>query len=141
MKEVQEKVKQTTQEDWKEFEHGCQRWCYTMFSHSCKAWEREYQTVYANPHITDNQIWLEFVRPESILVTNLGTAHWELSQAHQTQAKELFDGQWMIASNRARGADELAYRGIKDFGFEQLPFGVWGKCGFLLPDGYRLQCV
>jgi hypothetical protein len=72
--------------------------------------------------VTSKQRLLEFARPLSIYYTNLGRGG-EIDQRltaiglqHACLAEKI------IAEAHSRGADELVHRGLKDFGFEELPF-------------------
>jgi hypothetical protein len=65
---------------------------------------------------------LDYVRPLSILYTNLGmgqTIDQRLAAAGQ---QHHLAAEGIIAGYHGRGADELVHRGLKDFGFEELPF-------------------
>jgi hypothetical protein len=109
-------------EDWKEYNTERQCWQYAEFGWKCDSWKRFYRTFYTRPVYENGQGILEFARPDNIIVTNLGVmpevlarcapqvhAYWETPEA-------------IIRSHHGRGAEELPHRGIKDFGFEALPF-------------------
>jgi len=104
------------------YDNGHQCWEYAEFGWKCDCWKRHYRTFYTRPVYEDGQGVLEFARPDNVIVTNLGVvpavlarcaphvrAYWETPEA-------------IIRSHHGRGAEELPHRGIKDFGFEALPF-------------------
>jgi hypothetical protein len=109
-------------EDWYAYDNGHQCWHYVEFGWKCDCWKRFYRTFYTHAVYEDGQGLLEFARPDNVIVTNLGVvpavlascapelrAYWETPEA-------------IIRSHHGRGAEELPHRGIKDFGFEALPF-------------------
>jgi len=110
-------------EYWGEFANGRQTWQYTEFGWRCKEWGRFYRTFYTWPTgETDGQLLFEFKRPENIILTNLGIDPEVLASCTAKERAHWLDPKTIIASHHARGADELPHRGLKDFGFEQLPF-------------------
>ncbi len=44
----------------------------------------------------------------------------------ESTRKELFTAQRFIREHHAKGADELTHQGIKNLGFQQLPFKAFG---------------
>ena len=70
----------------------------------------------------DGQLVFEFKRPENVILTNLGIDPELLASCTTEEQAHWLNPKTIIASHHARGADELPHRGLKDFGFEQLPF-------------------
>lgn len=108
---------------WAAYDNGHQEWEYLEFGWRCESWTRHYRTLYTRAVTEpDGQRLLDFARPDNVILTNLGLnaavlAHASVDdRAHWTQPETL------IASHHRRGADELPHRGLKDFGFEELPF-------------------
>lgn len=108
---------------WASYHNGPQEWAYLEFGWRCASWARHYRTLYTRAVTEpDGQRLLDFARPDNVILTNLGVnpailAHASgEARAHWTQPATL------IASHHRRGADELPHRGLKDFGFEALPF-------------------
>src|SRR5208283_609162 len=119
---VKEIPRETAAADWHAYDNGHQCWQYTEFGWRCDSWDHFYRTLYTHAVYEDGQGILEFARPDNVIVTNLGVvpavlescapavrAYWETPEA-------------IIRSHHGRGAEELPHRGIKDFGFEALPF-------------------
>jgi hypothetical protein len=65
---------------------------------------------------------LDFARPDNIILTNIGMNAEAIANLSAEEQKELIKAEAIINSHHQRGADELPHRGIKDFGFEEMPF-------------------
>lgn len=65
---------------------------------------------------------MDFARPDNIIITNLGMNPAVVKGCSVQMRKELTQAESIIRSHHLRGADELPHRGLKDFGFEELPF-------------------
>jgi hypothetical protein len=65
---------------------------------------------------------LDFARPDNVILTNLGVDPEILKHCSSTERKQWLKPETIIASHHGRGADELPHRGLKDFGFEEMPF-------------------
>jgi hypothetical protein len=65
---------------------------------------------------------LSFARPDTILYTNLGMGQPVDQWLTEAGRSELTEPKAIIGIYHGRGSDELVYRGLKVFGFEQLPF-------------------
>lgn len=103
---------------WESYDNGHQQWEYTEFGYRYDSWTRFYRAIYTRPVYQGVQRLLDFARPDNIILTNLGlnkkvTANLSLEE-HAASA--------IIKNHHQRGADELPHRGLKDFGFEELPF-------------------
>jgi hypothetical protein len=68
------------------------------------------------------QLSLDCARPENVILTNIGVNPDALKHLCQQQQEHWNQPETIIESHHGRGADELPHRGLKDFGFEQLPF-------------------
>ncbi len=68
------------------------------------------------------QLLLEFVRPETIIYSNLGMAAAIDQQLKDARYGHLLQTESIIALSQGRGADELVHRALKDFACETLPF-------------------
>jgi hypothetical protein len=121
-KPIKEYVSRSGSENWSRYEQGRQVWQYLEFGSKCQNWKRFRRTIFCRPLYEDSQMLLEFARPDTVLVTNLGMGG-AIDQALETVGAE----HWMhpetiIAGYHGRGSDELVHRALKDFGFEQMPF-------------------
>ena len=119
---VKNYVASQSAEKWGRYDHERQSWQYLEFDWGCDAWEYSYRTLYTRPVYDDDQGLLEFARPDNIIITNLDEDSPALAQVTQAEREHWLNPETIIASHHSRGADELPHRGVKDFGFEQLPF-------------------
>ncbi len=65
---------------------------------------------------------MDFARPDNVIVTNIGVNPTVLINCSTREQRRLITAEAIIESHHMRGADELPHRGLKDFGFEELPF-------------------
>jgi len=119
---VREYVQALPDESWKVYDNGHQEWEYIEFGYRYDRWKRYYRAVYTRPAYEEQQRLLDFARPESIMVTNIGVNPEVLGGCPPKIRKEMTRVESIIHSHHLRGADELPHRGLKDFGFEELPF-------------------
>ena len=109
-------------EDWGGYDNGRQGWEYLEFGWKCDCWKRFYRTFYTRLVHEDGQGLLEFARPDNVIVTNLGVVPAVLARCAPAVRAYWDAPEAIIRSHHGRGAEELPHRGIKDFGFEALPF-------------------
>jgi len=119
---VKEYVNHADPLQWRRYEGGRQVWQYLEFGNRCENWDRFLRTLFCRPLYEDDQMLLTFARPDTVLYTNLG-----MGQAVDRALKDaghghLIQPQQIVATYHGRGNDELVHRGLKDFGFEQMPF-------------------
>jgi hypothetical protein len=119
---VKEWVQAQSDQGWRVYDNGHQEWEYIEFGYRYDSWEKYYRAIYMRPVYEEEQRLLDFARPESILLTNLGVNPEVLEGCSHQMRKEALRVDSIIRSNHQRGADELPHRGLKDFGFEELPF-------------------
>jgi hypothetical protein len=107
---------------WRQYRNRRQVWDYLELGDRRGSWEAFRRAFLCRPVAEGRQRLLDYVRPLSILYTNLGmgqTIDQRLAAAGQ---KHYLEAEGIIAGYHSRGADELVHRGLKDFGFEELPF-------------------
>ena len=120
---VKEHVASDSASRWGEYDNGHQRWQYLEFGWRCDKWARLYRAFYTRPVYEDNgQTLMEFARPDNVILTNAGVIPEVFKHATEAQRQRWLKPETIIASHHGRGADELPHRGLKDFGFQQLPF-------------------
>jgi hypothetical protein len=107
---------------WKVYDNGHQEWEYIEFGYRYDSWKRYYRAIYTRPAYEGEQRLLDFARPDNIIVTNLGMNPEVVRGCGFPRGKEWVQVESIIHSHHQRGADELPHRGLKDFGFEELPF-------------------
>ena len=109
-------------EAWGRYANDHQVWEYLEFGWRCDCWKNFYRTLYTRPVYEGDQGLLEFARPDNVILTNLGVNSAVLEHCSPAERNHWLQAETLIASHHSRGADELPHRGLKDFGFEQLPF-------------------
>jgi hypothetical protein len=109
-------------EGWKTYDNGHQEWEYVEFGYRYESWKRYYRAIYTRPLYEGEQRLMDFARPDNIIITNLGMNPAVVKGCSVQMRKELTQAESIIRSHHLRGADELPHRGLKDFGFEELPF-------------------
>ncbi len=119
---VKDYVSTVSEEQWSRYDNGHQEWDYLEFGNRCDKWKRFYRAFYTRPFYEGQQRLLDFARPDNVILTNIGVNSEVLVHCSAQRQRELLNAQWIIASHHQRGADELPHRGLKDFGFEELPF-------------------
>ena len=123
--DIKEFIIATPDESFEEYKGAGNTWIYTEFGGRRKCWDRFYRVIYTKPIADDcGQFLLDFVRPETIIYTNLGLDN-EITRsilARHDEKPTHISPQAIITTYHQRGRDELVNRGLKDFGAEQLPF-------------------
>jgi hypothetical protein len=110
------------EEGWKIYDNGHQEWEYVEFGYRYDSWKKYYRAIYTRPAYEGEQRVFDFARPDNIIITNLGVNPAVVKGGCPQIRKELTRVESIIHSHHQRGADELPHRGLKDFGFEELPF-------------------
>jgi hypothetical protein len=143
---VKEYVASQSPEEWGRYDHERQSWEYLEFDWGCDIWDYTYRTFYTRPIYENGQGLLEFARPDNIIITNLDCDSPVFANCTKAERKHWLKPETIIESHHSRGADELPHRGLKDFGFEQLPFKRFGAnsafyycmlIGFLLFESFK----
>lgn len=109
---------------WSQYHNTRQIWDYVEFGYRAESWTSFWRAFYTRPRCDEHgpQINLEFIRPDNVILTNLGTNPRVLQHLSAKERKRLLKPEWIIEAHHQRGAEELTFRGFKDFGFEALPF-------------------
>ncbi|MCP4271294.1 MAG: IS1380 family transposase, partial [Gammaproteobacteria bacterium] len=123
---IYEKTKEYIQglpdDGWQIYDNGHQEWEYIEFGYRYDSWKKFYRALYTKPAYEEGQRLLEFARPDNILLTNIGVNPEVIANLSDKERNEILKVEATIRNNHERGADELPHRGLKDFGFEELPF-------------------
>jgi hypothetical protein len=108
---------------WGRYRKGKQSWDYLELGDRRGSWESFRRAFLCRPVVAEGkQLVFEFVRPLSILYTNLGMGQGIDELVKAAGVEHYLQAEGIIASAHGRGADELVHRALKDFGFEELPF-------------------
>ena len=126
--DVKEYVKSQSRDGWSDYEKGQKRWEYLEFGFRCKSWNKFYRAIYTHYCYEEGsgQILLDFARPDNVIITNIGVTQSALLNCDPKMVKCLLKNETIIRNHHQRGADELPHRGLKDLGFEELPFLRFG---------------
>jgi len=119
---VKEYVSAQSESEWKKYKNVDQEWKYIEFDYRCESWNNFYRAIYTRVSYEGRQKLLDFARPDNVILTNIGDNPKVLVNCSATEQKRLTKTETIIESHHMRGADELPHRGLKDFGFEELPF-------------------
>jgi hypothetical protein len=119
---VKEYVGALPENGWKIYDNGHQEWEYVEFGYRYDSWKKYYRAIYTRPAYEGEQRVFDFARPDNIIITNLGVNPAVVKGCCPQIRKGLIPVESIIHSHHQRGADELPHRGLKDFGFEELPF-------------------
>lgn len=121
-KGVKEHVGAQAEREWEMYSNGHKEWEYVEFGYRCESWNKFYRAIYTRVSSDGKQRLLDFARPDNVIVTNIGVNPTVLTNCSVRKQKRLIKAETIIWSHHMRGADELPHRGLKDFGFEELPF-------------------
>ena len=123
-KDIKQMASDWDESRWQRFESGkSDTWQYAEFGCRRGNWKQFRRAIFCRlMHDESKQLYLPGMRPDTIIVTNIGQDQpidWLLQAAGAT---EYLTANGLIACYHDRGRDELANRALKDFGHEQLPF-------------------
>jgi hypothetical protein len=107
---------------WQHYRNQRQVWDYLELGDRRRTWKRFRRAFLCRPVAEGRQWLLDYVRPLSILYNNLGMGQTIDARLAAVGQNHHLEAEGIIASYHGRGADELVHRGLKDFGFEELPF-------------------
>ena len=97
-------------------------WEYIEFGDRRKSWDKFRRAVFTRPMSEDGQFILPFVRPCTVIYTNLGQGYAVDAQLREAELEWLLSAEGIIACFHDQGRGELAFRAFKEFGSEELPF-------------------
>jgi hypothetical protein len=112
------------QGDWKRVT-SCKKkaWGYFEFGTRRGNWKHFRRAIYCRLiHDDSKQLYLPGMRPDTMIVTNIGQGQAVDVMLKRAGATEYLTADGLVACYHHRGSDELANRALKDFGHEQLPF-------------------
>lgn len=124
-------VREAPDEDWGSYDNGHQAWSFFEFGYRPDSWDKFYRAIYTRPVYDDKRMLLDFTRPDNVIITNIGVNPKTLQHCSPKRTEHWQKTTTIIHGHHMRGADELPHRGLKDFGFEQLPFKRFApNCAF-----------
>ncbi len=120
--EVVSYARQSEDSHWGSYRNQRQEWQFLEFGHRCGNWKRLRRFLYTRPVYEEEQRLLEFARPDTVLVTNLGRGEKIDTLLEAAGLNDWSQPERIIEFYHERGADELVFRALKDFWGETLPF-------------------
>ena len=124
--DIRDRAQERPEEAWKIFDRKPQQWRYFEFEDQREAWSRSRRAIFCQPLYEDRQRLLKFVRPDTVIYTNLGRGQRIDTLLCSAGHADMLDAAALIGFYHGRGADELVHRDLKDFASEQLPFLRFG---------------
>jgi len=105
-----------------------QSWHYVEFANRLKSWTKFRRCIYTTQDTDENgQLQFAFVRPDSLLYTNIGQNPKLDEKLAQAAGEKYLQAETIIELDHQRGKSELVHRSEKEFAqTEQLPFERWG---------------
>ena len=97
-------------------------WEYIEFGSKRGNWKRFRRALYCRLMNDGNQLYLPGLRPDTVIITNIGLGDCIDNLLHEAGAEHYLTSQSIVACYHERGSDELVNRAFKNFGHEQLPF-------------------
>jgi hypothetical protein len=120
--ELQTLAEQAETGQWQHYRNQQQVWDYLELGDRRGTRKMFRRAFLCRPVAEGRQRLLDYARPLSILYTNLGMGQAIDQRLAAAGRRHYLEPAGIIASYHSRGADELVHRGLKDFGFEELPF-------------------
>lgn len=120
--DIKEHVRAGEKRHWGRYRRGKKMWDFIEFGSRRGKWKRFRRAIFCRPLDKNGQMLLEFVRPVSVLYTNLGMGQRIDEQLRKACYGHLLDTESIIGEAHGRGGDELVHRALKDFGSQVLPF-------------------
>ncbi len=97
-----------------------QTWEYAEYGYKCDTWDKYRRFVYCRPQYENGQMLLNSERKETVMVTNISSG--TVTDETPVSVRGMISPEGLIPAYHRRGNHELINRGLKDFGFEELPF-------------------
>ncbi len=121
--DIKETVAKMPDSAFFEYKKPKKTWFILDFDDRRASWEQSWRCIYMKP-ISDEvgQVLLDFVRPESLLYTNLGMDNTVTQTILKNHNANSISPEAIVLAYHNRARDELANRAFKDFGTEKMPF-------------------
>lgn len=118
--DIKEFIRKQPKENFSQFKKNDQVWEFLEFAYKYKTWDKFRRIIYCRPLYENKQMLMDFERPDTLLVTNARAD--TITKDMPESIQNLLDPACTISNYHKRGANELIHRGLKDFGFEEMPF-------------------
>jgi hypothetical protein len=120
--DIKEYISHNDPTAWQRYENDHQIWEYVELGDCRRTWKKFRRAFYTRPLCEDQQLLLEFARPDKMLYTNIGQGGSIDELMEGVRLEHLKEAGKIIETYHGRGCDELVHRALKEFGTEKLPF-------------------
>jgi len=120
--DIKDYIQRVERSSWGRYDNGRELWEYVEMADKRGNWSRFRRAIFCHPVCEGGQLLLNFARPDTIIYTNIGRGEMIDEGLVRCGREELLTAKGIIETYHGRGSDELVYRALKDFGFEQMPF-------------------
>jgi hypothetical protein len=117
---VRKVVTSLTKDNFGELKKEKQTWRFAESGFIYGTWDIFRRFIFCQPEYKDGQMLLPFDRAETLIVTNI--RYDTVTDDMPEEMIRLTDTAEIVALYHSRGAAELVFRSLKDFGFEEMPF-------------------
>ncbi len=97
-----------------------QTWEFPESEYKCDTWAKSRRSVYCRPRYENGQMILNSERKESLLVTNASSG--TVTDETPDSVRDPVRPEGLVPAYHRRGNHGLISRGLKDSGFEEMPF-------------------
>lgn len=120
--DFKQNISSIPEEAWSEYNSKGRSWKFMEMGFKCKSWGQYYRAVLTQVDSReDGSLYLDFARPTSLILTNLGQNRDLFGGEHEDELRCYMSAEAQVELYQGRGAEELCHRGLKDFGFEKMP--------------------
>ena len=120
--DIKEYISHNDPASWHRYENDHQIWEYVELGDCRRTWKKFRRAFYTRPLCEDQQLLMEFARPDKMLYTNIGQGGRIDELLEGAGLEHLKEAGKIIEAYHGRGCDELVHRALKEFGTEKLPF-------------------
>jgi hypothetical protein len=118
--DVRKTVSSVPEENFSELKKEKQTWRYAEFVFSYGTRDVFRRFIFCQPLYENDQMLITFERADTLLVTNLPSGR--VTEDMPEEIRRLAGAAEIIGLYHMRGASELVFRALKDFGTERMPF-------------------
>ncbi|MGB1888773.1 MAG: transposase, partial [Akkermansiaceae bacterium] len=103
------------EEAWEEYNSKGRSWKFMEMGFKCKSWDQYYRAVLTQVDSReDGSLYLDFTRPTSLIITNLGQNSELFGGEHEDELQHYMSAEAQVKLYQGRGVEELCHRGFKD---------------------------
>lgn len=118
--DVKKSVSSLPEENFRLLKKEEQTWQFADFGFSYGTWDIFRRFIFCQPLYRNGQMLPTFERADTLLATNLRSD--TVTEDMPEEIRRLTDASEIVSLYHMRGASELVFRALKDFGTEEMPF-------------------